>query len=880
MYLLFLILTAISPQISVKQNTLIEHHQNAEAAMQKKEYEKAVYFYTQLIQECKKKAMFPSQCQEVGDTYLRIAEALILLNEPLEATKYLQELLSFHPADLLACKANFFLANCSNSLGDPVTALKQIHEIKHRWSPMLWPNKLPIFEKTLHLMLNNHFDALWQRAKRAYQIEYYADAKVLFSQVQDAIDQKVYPRAFQNNLFQKRVDFFLAKTRLMLQYQEKDATALADAETLFLKAMSYKKTADYQHAIALFEECILSVEEPQQLAEAHSELGFLYKKSGNLFLAKQHFNRVLKTSNTTTNLAILVRLQLATIQLEEQDLIHAEHHLHYLSTLSLSKPLTEEISFLQGKLYLYQGKKQKAEKAFNKALSISRRHREEIILLTTLCQLQEECSPEQLATLTSSCPSYPEKSALIIAQALAFHQKNASLLEHLQNNSSHFEDPQLKFLMTALSKPTGERDSLIKEATSSDLVTSIYFPLNWLLQGVEQIKSSQEEALFSLETAYSLFQASKKNHDLFTQLYLQNIQEKIEKMAKCVFQKGSDSLDSYLYSFVLANSPYVKKKKFAVEQLLLALEQEPAYSDHLHYMIGSLFFELKEPLKAYEHFLSITKRYPYSSLNSAALFWAAECQEKLDPAKSILHRKELLLNDPMSPFAPKAYFKYYSLAAYLKKEKRAIDHLKKFSSLFPLSSLNVCGFYLLALAEEEHAEELLQKAIYSYEQCEASKKQGGALFFLLSAKLKLAWLYFEKDELEQSLSLSKSILQTLSVESEAKAFIESNGQCSIKDECCLLLAQTYFKQKEFSPAQLLLSSTLQEYEMKGINRGCLLARFWLLQAELLLEQKKQLLAEECMELAQRASEGFYSSEFKKTLLEFQVKLTTFTPSQN
>lgn len=822
MYLFLLILTTLLPANTSRQEILIEHHRNAEAAMQKKEYEKAANFYKQLIEECKKKGSLNFYKEEIADTYLRLAEALIFLKEPLRAEEYLQELLTLHPRDVHHCKAEFFLAQCSHEKGDPATALQQLEAIKKKWSKAFYPNKSHIFEKTLQLTLDNHYDALWKKAKRAFQTSYYLEAKSLLSLLQAAIDQKVYPKATQNLLVQKRIEFFLAKTKLLLQYQENDQAN----NTLFLQAMSIKKMVDYHRTLAL-------VQPKDQLQDGYSELGFLYKKNGNLSLAKEYFLKALLI-NETNNLAILVRLQLASLFLEEQDFLHAEQHLHKLASLPLQRALSEEVAFLQGKLYLYQNKKEKAEKAFHQALSLSKRHREEISLLTALCHIQE-VSLEKLA--------FPEKKALLIAQALAFQKKYEALLDHIEHNPSFFEDRELQILVKSLAKP--EQTLLKKE--SLNYSPSLFYPLNWIVQGISE--KEPQDALCSLETAYSLLQKTKKKTDLFTKLYLQNFHDKIEQI--CLLQK-----EPLLYLFVLANNPM--KKKIALAELLLFLEQDTPYKDHIHFMIGSLFLEFNDPKKAYDHFSLVTSDYPSSSLLSAAHFWAAECQE--NPATCLSHRKKVLSNST-HPLAPKAYFQQYTLSDYLTQETSAIAHLKKFSSIFPSSFLNVCSFYLLALADKEQKEKLYQKAINFYESLPS--KIEGTLFFALSAKLQLAWFYFEKNELKHTFALCSSILKSLAEEKEALTFIESNGQCSLKDECRFLLARAYFQQEEFTCAQLILSPIIKEYESKGIYQGDLIARIWLLQAELLIQQKKQHLALEYFELAKNAAEYCSKKELSK-----------------
>jgi len=116
-------------------------------------------------------------------------------------------------------------------------------------------------------------------------------------------------------------------------------------------------------------------------------------------------------------------------------------------------------------------------------------------------------------------------------------------------------------------------------------------------------------------------------------------------------------------------------------------------------LLGSYYFTQGHFSEAEATFAILPQKYPDSSYAGEALYWSAICAEKLkkDPLIAKMYRKQLFEKFPSSPFAPAAYFHYYTYRDYLQGDRAALKHLQAFQQLFPDNSLQINAHYLIGL---------------------------------------------------------------------------------------------------------------------------------------------------------------------------------------
>lgn len=138
------------------------------------------------------------------------------------------------------------------------------------------------------------------------------------------------------------------------------------------------------------------------------------------------------------------------------------------------------------------------------------------------------------------------------------------------------------------------------------------------------------------------------------------------------------------------------------EQLLKKhLEVDPygPFSDSYSHLLAIFYLRQGNLESAEEAFVHLMEGYPDSNYVDSALFWSADCAEKLkkDPEIAKNRRKKLFESYPESPFAASAFFHYYSYCDYLQGDKATIKHLQAFKEQFPKSPLSISADYLIGL---------------------------------------------------------------------------------------------------------------------------------------------------------------------------------------
>lgn len=122
---------------------------------------------------------------------------------------------------------------------------------------------------------------------------------------------------------------------------------------------------------------------------------------------------------------------------------------------------------------------------------------------------------------------------------------------------------------------------------------------------------------------------------------------------------------------------------------------------------GLISLQLEDWEAADQVFSRLLNEYPDSSFRGEFWFWRAY---GADHQQNDNLKKECLLHaytdDPQSPYAPNAYFQFYSYRDYMQGQKRAIKHLQAMPLLFPSHPLLITAHYLIGL---HHKKDLLSE---------------------------------------------------------------------------------------------------------------------------------------------------------------------------
>ena len=113
---------------------------------------------------------------------------------------------------------------------------------------------------------------------------------------------------------------------------------------------------------------------------------------------------------------------------------------------------------------------------------------------------------------------------------------------------------------------------------------------------------------------------------------------------------------------------------------------------------GVVCLQLEEWQQADQIFLRLLQNESYVSSHGEAWFWRAYSagqQNQTSLKKEYL--QQAYTQDAQSPYAPIAYFQFYSYREYMQGKRKAIKHLQAMPLLFPHHPLIISAYYLIGL---------------------------------------------------------------------------------------------------------------------------------------------------------------------------------------
>ncbi|MBA3722999.1 MAG: tetratricopeptide repeat protein [Parachlamydiaceae bacterium] len=337
---------------------------------------------------------------------------------------------------------------------------------------------------------------------------------------------------------------------------------------------------------------------------------------------------------------------------------------------------------------------------------------------------------------------------LYLLQTRRLQNSNAyESLNQLISNKANFPSQegihQALLLQIAASPTYEEREYIYKQMVQKDKEGSPFYSHAWYLRGMNQYEEAlklycnikpelniKSDAL--LEMAADSFHHSSQ---LYKQSNTANADQALKLQALAYFHQTSptkkrqawDLLVSTIQSkknevnsgdvefyyiaaligaSLLNNSNDTNIKK--IEEILLdglkletairADKLNPKWQETILKTLGLLYFQQSEFSKAKDRWAQLLSRFPQSNLCSESLFWIAKCEEQQKDFVSMkASLQKIYLNDPKSPFAPRAYFNYYSNREYMRGNRKALKHLQAMPSLFPDQPVLISAYYLIGL---------------------------------------------------------------------------------------------------------------------------------------------------------------------------------------
>jgi tetratricopeptide (TPR) repeat protein len=801
------------------QREYISLHQQAEAAMHKREYLLAKEHYATLIEMMEEEREGRVDWQHYADAILRYSEALIELHEFKEAEHCLNRFLARNPPHQYRGMILLLRARTKTGPEGLMHSYKDMMSLQKEWPLSEWPSTSRLFFRSVEISLNDYFDALVKKAHLLYVAQDYAQALPLYQEIEKAIKTGSYPKAnTRGSLTKKKVQLELAHTiykladynSLLTPIAEKDTI---DGEILYLIAQVHKELHNYHSAIALFENASEKTKKHdlEEYLQASYELATLYFKHGSYLTAKGYLEKIITQGDPKHKLVLFAMTMLAEIQLQEGALSAAEELLlHVTRTGVHKKQLLARASFLQGQLLIKKKEYTQAITCLNRALSLNSGSKENIALCLVECYLYSKDYIQAEKLLNYLLTTKEREQALLWLGYLQITNKNYDLaISLLSDHFSSFSLEQQLLAHLLLSTLPGQEDHVLT-ATHINYAHCNLYSYSWLYKGiVEYKKEEKSQALHSFETALAL---KKELPKLMCNLAL-------EELLSLSFNEDSE-VDLYAQGLLLSYLDRIEEAVVLFEQLLSGSYREKAY-----YRLGLLYYGNKQFIKAKECFLALSELNPSSEIAAAAWYWAAESEEQLQSNSlySSTCRTHLFTEYPDSVLSAEAYFKFFSLDDYIEGKQQALAHLSHFSTLFPHSTLNVAAYYFLSLHQnnKEKSIEVLERALAAFSPEYQSE---GILYFRTKAILRMAMLY-ETIDIDRSILLLKPLIQELEQKEEYGFLLE---------ECRFSLAKSYLKHQKIHKAQKLFLEILETSARYGIQTGYILALTWQEQGNLAL----------------------------------------------
>ncbi len=378
-----LIFTLSFASLAFAEENIRNLHQEAERAMQEKEYKKAQAAYEKIVHQLSSTAQTQSKTPIDWPCYVDVTLRLSLLyqnNEEFEkGEELLQSLADQNLAPELHSQILIQLARLKCSHNAPEEAFKIFNQVKEILPIEKWRGQDRSFYLGLEAMLNAHYDSFLKKAELYFHAKHYEEAIPLYEMALSGIENALYSAS--SPPLEKQLRYRLAECSFLKSQYDKALSLVEELnlqegdiekETLYLRALVYRERNELEKAVDDFQK-YLSGKNKKQLphfSEALYELGHIYYNENNFTKARNYFERVVKY-NANDKSTILAKLYISRIFLNEKEYARADEQLNELvATLLPNHPLLYEAHYLKGtsafELNLYE----KAVLHFEKALPI------------------------------------------------------------------------------------------------------------------------------------------------------------------------------------------------------------------------------------------------------------------------------------------------------------------------------------------------------------------------------------------------------------------------------------------------------------------------------------------------------------------------------
>lgn len=495
-------------------------------------------------------------------------------------------------------------------------------------------------------------------------------------------------RLFQENLFQDALSAYqTAFEQIEDRHSNLAAAILLRAAQCHMELHEYQKAADILNSL---ESPFLKKERSIVLAKAYRHLQN-YQKALDILLAEPadpeaqlemglnyfYLNQPQKARTIMNPLENeLAILYLARLDLQENKGEDAQKRLEKL-IFSNDNKLHDEIAYWQGMASLMLQKQEEAASFFEKSLSeITSEWREDALYQLARCR----GNPEILEDLIAASP---QKKYLLALGEVFCKQNNYELAEQLFIKQGLINDPEALKILAKTAPTYEERNRLYTRLIGNDAQ-------GWFLKGMNNYREGLWEA------AINDFQKARE------------LKPSIKFEALAHYHLGTESSLKQGWDLLL---PSIQNEEIYPLIILIGtdiIKLNPSFSlnelerlepsESVLHVQGTLYYCQKRFEKADGAWEALITKYPDSKLSGEAFFWRGKCAERMGKYDEMKKLFEIIYtHNPQSPFAPQAYFNYYSAREYMAGGRKALRHLQAMPSLYPKDPLLIMAFYFQGL---------------------------------------------------------------------------------------------------------------------------------------------------------------------------------------
>ncbi len=667
---------------------------------------------------------------------------------------------------------------------------------------------------------------------------------------------------------------------------------------LYLMGLAHRYKQETFQAFQLLQQCS-PVNESQYFKNyIHLEKGYHLFQLEDFKNAQSAFETVVWQENNPLSF-YLARLNLARIHLKTNNLNKAQKALILPHPIPQEHPLNLEKLYLEGLLLLANHQDDQAMACFEQLLpkstakydcSIPILHglvisylRQALMLNLPLNDLKALLNKAE-GTLQKLLDDAPTESSYLLMSD--FYLIKAKRLDDLQAYSQAqkllkqdlFNTPEGKrqvLLKLAEGTPSyQERDRLYQRLTTEPHQPAAFYAHVWFLKGLNDFEDSLHlsQAAQAFAQAVHLYENANSIEEALALKHLV-LAYALQKEPHQICQAWEVLKTLLNRPPLLASIPYPQELYCLAGWLALQLNDKAILREAKVFLQHSQTYpltnkwrtlELKleglvslqlEEWKQAEALFSRLKEEYHSTSYGEACFWLAHCAEKQN--QSALKKdylQQVYAQDFQSPYAPVAYFHFYSYSEYMRGERKAIKHLQAMPNLFPNHPLIITAYYLIGMDHKKdhltEAGQVLRRkdwtaAIDAFQLAEATFD---ALFTqkLISlddmtyftqvhyrAKLERAQANLSIAQhsiggkrqiyLEYAEGVFKELIQDLSTR---KILDDKIFYPKILSEAEFKLAQTYTEREKWKDAENILDQSLSRFQQNGVHQGYGSMRVW------------------------------------------------------